>query len=133
MTEIDTPPRLGDFPEPEPAEGLTVVEVAAGGVHHLDVVKTSGLSGTESSNMNPRPTIHRIGQGVKATACAVSAGVFIAMGSLSTAMNGSQAHASAPTPESAGQITVQSTAPSTLATSIASPTLTAAPFGGEGP
>ena len=102
-------------------------------MNHLDAVKTSGPSGTQSSNMNPRTTIHTIGHGVKATACAVGAGVFIAMGALTTAMNGGRAHACAPTPESAGRTTVQSTAPSTLATSIASPTLTATPYGAERP
>jgi hypothetical protein len=43
--------------------------------------------------MTPRTTIHRIGQGVKATACAIGAGVFIAMGALTTAINGGRAHA----------------------------------------
>jgi len=36
------PPRYGPFEDPEPAPGAVVVEVKAAGLHHLDLLKTSG-------------------------------------------------------------------------------------------
>jgi len=42
LVEVGAPPRFGDFAEPEPSKGQIVVEVAAAGVHHLDLAKASG-------------------------------------------------------------------------------------------
>jgi NADPH:quinone reductase-like Zn-dependent oxidoreductase len=36
------PPEYGEFPDPTPGQGETVVDVAAAGVHHLDLAKASG-------------------------------------------------------------------------------------------
>ncbi|MBV9060162.1 MAG: zinc-binding alcohol dehydrogenase family protein [Pseudonocardiales bacterium] len=42
LVEVGAPPRFGDFAEPEPGEGQIVVEVAAAGVHHVDLAYASG-------------------------------------------------------------------------------------------
>jgi NADPH:quinone reductase-like Zn-dependent oxidoreductase len=41
LLELGAPPRFDDFPEPHPAEGQLVVEVAAAAVHHLDLARAS--------------------------------------------------------------------------------------------
>jgi hypothetical protein len=58
--------------------------------------------------------------------------VFIAMALLATAFGGG-AHATAPALGGAGKTSISTTAPSTLPTPVASPTVTATPYGGEGP
>jgi NADPH:quinone reductase-like Zn-dependent oxidoreductase len=42
LHEYGGPPRFGDFAEPSPAPGQVVVEVAAAGLHHLDLHKATG-------------------------------------------------------------------------------------------
>lgn len=46
LDELGAPPRFGDFAEPEPGTGQVVVEVAAAGVHHLDLAKATGAMHT---------------------------------------------------------------------------------------
>ena len=45
LVESGAPPRYGDFDDPVPHEGQVVVEVAAAGVHHLDLARASGAFG----------------------------------------------------------------------------------------
>lgn len=45
LVEPGTPPRYGDFDDPVPGQGQAVVEVAAAGVHHLDLARASGAFG----------------------------------------------------------------------------------------
>ena len=68
---------------------------------------------------------------VKAAGCALGVGVLVSMAVLAAVETGAQARA-APASHSGAQTSTQSTAPFALATSIASPTLTALPYGGEG-
>jgi NADPH:quinone reductase-like Zn-dependent oxidoreductase len=42
LNTFGAPPQLGDFADPEPARGQTVIEVLAAGVHHIDILKGSG-------------------------------------------------------------------------------------------
>jgi NADPH:quinone reductase-like Zn-dependent oxidoreductase len=42
LHEYAKPPAYGPFDDPEPGEGAVVVEVAAAGLHHLDLLKASG-------------------------------------------------------------------------------------------
>jgi NADPH2:quinone reductase len=42
LLELGAPPRYDQFAEPEPVAGQVVVEVAAAGVHHVDLAKASG-------------------------------------------------------------------------------------------
>jgi NADPH2:quinone reductase len=42
LHEHDTAPEYGPFEDPEPQEGAVVVEVAAAGLHHLDLLKATG-------------------------------------------------------------------------------------------
>jgi NADPH:quinone reductase-like Zn-dependent oxidoreductase len=42
LHEYGAPPRFGEFTAPAPAGGCVVVEVAAAGLHHLDLHKASG-------------------------------------------------------------------------------------------
>jgi NADPH:quinone reductase-like Zn-dependent oxidoreductase len=42
LTEVGVAPCFDDFPDPKPGAGQVVVEVAAAGVHHLDLAKASG-------------------------------------------------------------------------------------------
>jgi NADPH:quinone reductase-like Zn-dependent oxidoreductase len=42
LLELGTPPRFDQFAEPEPSAGQLVVEVAAAGVHHVDLARASG-------------------------------------------------------------------------------------------
>ncbi len=48
LTATGAAPRFDDFPDPEPAAGQVVVEVAAAGVHHLDLARASGAFGPPS-------------------------------------------------------------------------------------
>ena len=41
LTDFGTP-AVGDFNEPEPTTGSTVIEVLAAGIHHVDLLKASG-------------------------------------------------------------------------------------------
>jgi NADPH2:quinone reductase len=43
LTEVGVAPGFDDFPDPKPGAEQVVVEVAAAGVHHLDLAKASGL------------------------------------------------------------------------------------------
>lgn len=45
LTATGAAPRFDDFPDPEPNAGQVVVEVAAAGVHHLDLARASGAFG----------------------------------------------------------------------------------------
>ena len=45
LTQTGTIPSYEDFREPEPDSGQAVIEVAAAGVHHLDLAKASGAFG----------------------------------------------------------------------------------------
>jgi hypothetical protein len=69
---------------------------------------------------------------MKAPAAALGAAAVVGMVALSTAMSGG-AHGATAAPGGAGITGIESTAPLTLATSIAIPTVTATPYGGEGP
>jgi NADPH2:quinone reductase len=42
LHEYGTPPRCGDFEEPEAADGQVVADVAAAALHHLDLHKATG-------------------------------------------------------------------------------------------
>ncbi|MGZ4602685.1 MAG: hypothetical protein ACXV0U_03695 [Kineosporiaceae bacterium] len=42
LTELGAPPAYGDFDDPVAGEGHAVVEMAASGVHHVDLAKASG-------------------------------------------------------------------------------------------
>ena len=42
LVEVGAPPRFSDFAEPEPGEGQIEVEVAAAGVHHVNLARASG-------------------------------------------------------------------------------------------
>jgi NADPH:quinone reductase-like Zn-dependent oxidoreductase len=42
LHEYEKAPEYGPFEDPEPREGAVVVEVAAAGLHHLDLLKASG-------------------------------------------------------------------------------------------
>ena len=42
LHEHDMAPEYGPFEEPEPRDGAVVVEVAAAGLHHLDLLKATG-------------------------------------------------------------------------------------------
>lgn len=42
LRDYSLPPAFGDFPEPEPADGGVVVDVAAAGVNHVDLMKATG-------------------------------------------------------------------------------------------
>jgi hypothetical protein len=71
-----------------------------------------------------------VGRRVKAAGCALGVGVLV-MAALAAVETDGQAQA-APTSRSGAQTSIQSTAPSAPATSIASPIHTAMPYGGEG-
>jgi NADPH:quinone reductase-like Zn-dependent oxidoreductase len=45
LTEVGTVPAYADFPEPAPDPGQVVIEVAATGVHHLDLAQAAGAFG----------------------------------------------------------------------------------------
>ena len=79
----------------------------------------------------------RIEQGismrVKVLGAAVGGGVVVAMGALSVALGGTEAHAtSGPAIGGAGDTITQTTAATTLATPVASPTVKAPPYGQSG-
>lgn len=42
LVELGAPPRFSDFADPVPGAGQIVVDVAAAGVHHVDLAKASG-------------------------------------------------------------------------------------------
>jgi NADPH:quinone reductase-like Zn-dependent oxidoreductase len=42
LLELGAPPRYDQFTDPEPGAGQVVVEVAAAGVHHVDLARASG-------------------------------------------------------------------------------------------
>jgi NADPH2:quinone reductase len=56
LHEHDTAPEYGPFEDPEPQEGAVVVEVAAAGLHHLDLLKATG-----SFYMGPPPLPSAVG------------------------------------------------------------------------
>ena len=56
LHEHDTAPEYGPFEDPEPREGGVVVEVAAAGLHHLDLLKATG-----SFYMGPPPLPSAVG------------------------------------------------------------------------
>jgi hypothetical protein len=72
-----------------------------------------------------------VGRRVKTAGCALGVGVLVSMAALAAVETDGQAQA-APTSRSGTQTSIQSTAPSAPATSIASPIHTAMPYGGEG-
>lgn len=45
LTQAGTMPEYADFPEPQAISGHVVVDIAAAGVHHLDLAKASGAFG----------------------------------------------------------------------------------------
>ncbi|MEV7605679.1 zinc-binding alcohol dehydrogenase family protein [Paenarthrobacter sp. NPDC089322] len=45
LTQTGTMPEYLNFPEPKPTRGHVVVDIAAAGVHHLDLAKASGAYG----------------------------------------------------------------------------------------
>ena len=75
---------------------------------------------------------HNTGTSMNARTAAAGAGAVIAMVVLATALGGG-AHATMPVLGGAGHTSIASTAPLTLATSVATPTVTATPYGSEGP
>jgi len=75
--------------------------------------------------------MHDIGTHMKASAV-VGAGAVLGMVVLGPFYGGGGAHATTPWSGGAGATSVASTAPLTPATSIAIPTVTAVPYGGEG-
>jgi NADPH:quinone reductase-like Zn-dependent oxidoreductase len=56
LHEHDKAPVYGPFEDPEPGPGVVVVEVAAAGLHHLDLLKASG-----SFYMGPPPLPSAVG------------------------------------------------------------------------
>jgi hypothetical protein len=72
------------------------------------------------------------GRRVKTAGCVLGAGVLVTMAAVAAAEPAGQGLLATPAPPSGEHTSTQSTAPSTLATSIASPTRTAMPYGGEG-
>lgn len=87
-----------------------------------------------TGKLNPARWIlqtHRTGNRIKAPTAAAGAGALISMAVLATAL-GCGAHATAEG-GGKGKTSTVSTAPSTLATSVATPAVTATPYGGEGP
>ena len=83
--------------------------------------------------MSPRDT-YRVSARIKVAAAAVGAGVMVAMGALTMAFGGTEAHAIVPTPplDGAGDTSTQTTAATTIATPAASPTMKAPPYGKSG-
>jgi hypothetical protein len=84
-----------------------------------------------ASRLNGALSMTEVGRRVKAAGCALGVGVLVSMAALAAVETGGQAQ-TALTSRSGAQASTQSTAPSAPATSIASPTLTAMPYGGEG-
>lgn len=75
---------------------------------------------------------HQSGKRMKTPAAAVGASALLGIVVLGT-VPGAGVQAAAPPAGGAGNTTIASTPPSTLPTPVATPTLTATPYGGEGP
>ena len=62
LAEVGIPPCFGDFAEPEPVDGQTVVEMAAAGVHHLNVARAIVGHRRRAAPQRPQP---RRGRGLR--------------------------------------------------------------------
>jgi hypothetical protein len=70
------------------------------------------------------PKQHDIGDRVKVATAVVGAGVVVTMGALTVVFGGDEARATGPRLGGAGSTVTQSTAPTTILTSVATPALT---------